>query len=63
MENTLIHLCSLVEYPIFDLEAGFCVNIPSESGVSFKYWTGRSMCPQADMILICVKWYQWPHHV
>ena len=33
MENTLIHLFSLVKYPMYDLEAGLCVNIPSESGV------------------------------
>ena len=31
MKNTLIHLYSPVEYPIFGLEADFCVNIPSKS--------------------------------
>ena len=33
MKNTLIKLCSLVEYPIFGLEGDSCVSISSKTGV------------------------------
>ena len=50
MKGTLIHLCSLVEYPIFGLEADFHVDIPSKTGVKcVKYGVGRCMYPQVNM--------------